>query len=109
MSKKPSRRKKAPPAERRPQTFKIVVEAQEMIVSYEPNWIADTAHFEYRSPHKPPRRIPVSDTGYLSHFAAKEEIEAAASPQDFAREIALALLRADRAPDDEDGGQLRLF
>ena len=50
--------------------------------------------FEAR--YQPPRRIPVSDTGYLSHFASMEDVKAAKSPQDFAREEALALLRSRR-------------
>jgi hypothetical protein len=107
MSKKPSR-KKAPPAKRRRLTFRISVEAQEMIVSYEPNWMADTAHFEYRSPHKPPRRIPVSETGYRSHFAPMDEVTAAESPQAFACEEARALLRS-RFQRKEDPQQLTLF
>ena len=88
--------KKAPPAKRRRQTFRITVEAQPMVVTYQPNWMADMAQFEFRSPHKPPRRIPVSETGYRSHFASMDEVKAAKSPQDFAREEALALLRSHR-------------
>ena len=41
-------------------TFKLVIEAQEMVVDYKPNWVSDYGQFEFRSPHKPPRRIPAS-------------------------------------------------
>ena len=70
---------------------------QEMAVSSSPpkrrKWwwtisrtgMADTGHFEFRSPHQPPRRIPVSETGYRSHFAAMDDIEATDSPQEYAR------------------------
>jgi hypothetical protein len=108
MSKKPSRRK-APPAKRKRMAFTITVEAQEMAVSYEPHWTRDVGHFEFRSPHEPRRPIPISETGYLSHFAAMADIVAAASPQDFAREIALGLLRSERSADSEDEAQLALF
>lgn len=107
MSKKPSR-KKAPPAKRRRMTFRISVEAQEMIVSYEPHWMRDVGHFEFESPHEPRRPIPISETGYRSHFAAMEVIEAAASPQGFAREVVLAALVSKRSK-PEDPQQLALF
>ena len=96
MSKKLSRRKKASPVKRGRMTFRISVEAQEMVVSYRPYGFSDYGHFEFRSPHKPPRRIPLSKSGYLSHYAAMEDVKAAKSPQDFAREEALALLRSRR-------------
>jgi hypothetical protein len=107
MSKKPSR-KKAPPATRRRMTFTITVEAQEMRVSYEPHWMHDVGHFEFRSPHKPARRIPVSETGYRSHFAPMAEVEAEASPQDYARAIVLAMLDLKK-PQSGDPRQLPLF
>jgi hypothetical protein len=108
MSKKPSRRRKAPPTKRRRITFRIVVEAQPMAVSYEPRWMGDMAMFEFRSPHRPPRRIPVSETGYRSHYASMEEVEAAKSPQDFALEEARAILRS-MCQRREDPKQLPLF
>ena len=109
MKKKPPRRRKASPRKRRCKTFTITVEAQPMIVSYEPRWLkSDLAHFEFRSPHNPPRRIPVSDTGYLNHFAAMEDVRLARSPQNFARAFVLASLdsRPSRLADPR---QLALF
>ena len=109
MSKKPTRRKKASPAKRGRKAFTITVEAQPMLVSYEPRWLkSDYAHFEFRSPHKPARRIPVSETGYLSHFASMEDVKEARSPQDFAREVAFALLRSKQSR-PQDPRQLSLF
>jgi hypothetical protein len=101
----PSRRK----AKKRAITFTLVVEAQEMIVDYQPNWMADTGHFEFRSPHEPPRRIPISETGYRSHFAPMEDVEASSSPQDHARDVVLAHLRSRRPTRSEDRDQLPLF
>jgi hypothetical protein len=97
-------------AKKRIITFTIVVEAQEMVVTSQPNWMADTGHFEFRSPHEPARRIPVSETGYRSHFASMADVATACSPQDYARDLALALLRRnDREQGPEEGDQLPLF
>jgi hypothetical protein len=108
MSKKLIRRKKARRAKQRRMTFRISVEAQPVVVHYQPNWMGDTVQFEFRSPYRPPRRIPVSDTGYYCHFASMEDVKAAKSPQDFAREEALALLRSRRRAWDQTN-ELPLF
>jgi hypothetical protein len=101
----PSRRK----AKKRVITFTLVVEAQEMVVIYQPNWMVDTGHFEFRSPHEPPRRIPVSETGYRSHFASMEDVEAALSPQDYARAVVLGILRSRGKTEAEESKQPSLF
>ena len=107
MSKKPSRRRKARPAKAGRKTFTITVEAQPMVVSYQP-LRSGYGHFEFRSPYKPPRRIPVSETGYRSHFASMADVKESRSPQDFAREYALALLCSKQSR-PEDPRQLALF
>jgi hypothetical protein len=107
MSKKPSRRRKARPAKAGRKTFTITVEAQPMVVSYQP-LRSGYGHFEFRSPYKPPRRIPVSETGYRSHFASMADVKESRSPQDFAREFASALLRSKQSR-PEDPRQLMLF
>ncbi len=94
--------------------FTLTIEAQEMLVHYRPRYFAtaDYAHFEFTSPHEPRRRIPVSETGYRSHFAPMWEIEAAPSVEEYARAVALAIMGAKSSPDDdgeEEGGQLALF
>jgi hypothetical protein len=108
MSKKPPRRTKARPAKKRRITFRISVEAQPVVVRYQPNWMGDMGQFEFMSPYKPPRRIPVSETGYRSHYVVMDEVRAAKSPQDFAREEALALLHSRRRGRDE-ANELPLF
>jgi hypothetical protein len=100
----PSRRK----AKKRFVTFTLTVEAQEMIVQYQADWMPDTGHFEFRSPHEPARRIPVSETGYRSHFAPTEDVEASASPQDYARNFVLSQIRS-YANAKIDRNQLPLF
>jgi hypothetical protein len=98
----PQRRK----AKKRTITFTLIIEAQEMIVKYVPDWMVDMGHFEFRSPHKPTRRIPVSETGYLSHFAPMDEVNAANSPEEYARDYALSQLRPRYAQGED---QLPLF
>jgi hypothetical protein len=90
--------------------FTLTVEAQEMVVDYQPHWLKDVGHFEFRSPHQPPRRIPVSETGYRSHFGDMDEIEAMDSPQEYARVVVLAQLRGQSiAPVEADEEQPMLF
>jgi hypothetical protein len=84
------------PTRPKKQRFTLTVEGQPMIVEYTPNWMGSefaTGHFEFRSPLKPARRIPVSETGYRSHFADVDTIEAADSPQEYARLYALNIIR----------------
>jgi hypothetical protein len=109
MSKKPSRRRKASPRKRRCKTFTIIVEAQPMLVSYEPDdMVPGYANFEFRSPYEPPRRIPVSETGFRSEFVSMNDVKAARSPQDFARNLVVSLLNS-RASRPADPRQLGLF
>ena len=94
--------------------FKLIVEAQEMLVDYTPNYMSGSfpvGHFEFRSLHQPPRRIPVSEAGYRSHFAPMPSIEAEASPQEYAWLVTLAFIRRAPAPTirDEDYEQPSLF
>jgi hypothetical protein len=94
--------------------FRLVVEAQEMLVTYEPNWsegVYPMGHFEFKSPHKPPRRIAISETGYHSHFAAMEEVKAYESPEAYARAFVLSVLDASRkgASRTTNRKQLSLF
>lgn len=111
---KPRRRKAARPARRRlakALNFRLTVEAQEMLVRFTPDNSGSAfamGHFEFRSPRNPPRRIPVSETGYWSHFVPMEDIEV--SPQDYARELVLAVVsRGPKHPAHAEDEQLRLF
>ena len=94
--------------------FRLVVEAQEMLVTYEPNWSEGEfafGHFEFKSLHKPPRRIAISETGYQSHFAPMAEVEASESPEAYARAFVLSVLDATRKRKSPttDRDQLSLF
>jgi hypothetical protein len=100
--------------ERLKETFRLVIEGQEMLVTYEPYWSDGefaVGHFEFRSPFEPRRRIPVSETGYRSHFAAMPDIEACESAELYARLFVEAVLdRGGKAGmQEKQTGQLNLF
>ena len=103
---------KAPKAKRLI-AFRLVVEDQEMLVRYTPNYFGAVgpAHFEYRSPHKPPRGTPVSDTGYLSDFVDRGAVARAGGPEAYARAYVLSVLDGERKPvqAQKDRRQLSLF
>ena len=105
----PARRRKVKPAKKGRVTFTIVVEAQKMVVDYRPNWLTDHGQFEFRSPLKPARRIPVSETGYRSYFAPMDEVKAASSPKDYAYKVAVSMIRAMCKPRPEREVELPLF
>ena len=95
-------------------TFILTIDAQDIMVRYRPRYFiaADYAHFEFTSPHVPPRRIPVSETGYRSHFAPIWEIDAAPSVEEYARAVALTLMGFKPCPEEdceEEAEQLALF
>ena len=95
-------------------TFTLTIDAQDIMVRYRPRYFAtaDYAHFEFTSPHEPKRRIPVSETGYRSHFSPMHEIEAAPSVEEYVRTLVMALMGMKSEPEDatdEDAQQLALF
>ncbi len=98
---------------KQPETvFALTIDAQEMNVTFWPDYIsgfAPHAMIEFRSPHEPPRRIPVSETGYRSYFAPKHEIEAAPSVEEYIRAVAVALIARESSRVAEDTDQLPLF
>jgi hypothetical protein len=97
----------AKPKAMRTTTFRIEIEAQEMVVTYEPNWCEGSdGHFEFKSPHEPPRRTVLSDSGYLSHFAPMDAIKTFKSPEGYARAFVTSVLGSRRKP---MRGQLSLF
>jgi len=91
--------------------FTITVDGQEIVVHYESHYAtADIAHFSFISPYQPPRRIPVSETGYLSHFSAQQEVDEAPSVKEYAHMLSLAIMAAKPTyEDEEDDGQMTLF
>ena len=93
-------------------TYRLTVEWQEMIVEFESGGGADgfsMGQFTFRSPHEPPRRIPVSETGYFSHFAPMEEVSSYESPQAYAKVYVLSIIDQERARKPGSRDQLSLF
>jgi len=95
-------------------TFTLMIDAQEIIVHYRPRYFvaSDYAHFEFTSPHEPRHRIPISETGYRSHFSPMHEIEAAPSVEEYAHTLVLALMGAKSCTEkdsEEECRQLDLF
>ena len=89
-------------------TFTLTIEAQTMRVRFRPERFAGYGHFEFTSPHQPKRRIPVSETGYLSYFAPMWQIAEAPSAEAYAQALALEMM--NRQKDDEKAApQLALF
>jgi hypothetical protein len=109
MTKRKPPRKKAPVKKTTKKTFTITVEAQPVVVCYEPNAYYDMAHFEYRSPHQPPRRIPYSDTGYFSHFVSMDRLKGVKDVPAFARNQLLAFVRYESKSYDKRAVELPLF
>jgi hypothetical protein len=95
MTRKTSK-KPAPSPRPHKRRFKLTVEGQPMLADYIADWMEGIGQFEFHSPHKPARRILVSETGYRSHFADMAAAEAEESPQEYARLVALAFIRRDR-------------
>ncbi len=82
-------------------TFTLTVDSQEMRVRYKPNYIGGTdpyALIEFTSPHEPPRRIPVSETGYRSFFAPMSEIEEPQALRNTPASLRRSLSANDAAP-----------
>ena len=94
--------------------FTLAIDSQDIVVRYRPRYFTtvDYAHFEFTIPHEPKRRIPVSETGYRSHFSPIHEIEAAPSVEEYARALVLALMAMKSGSNEdteEETKQLKLF
>lgn len=95
-------------------TFHVSIAGQEVVVQYRARYFvaADYAHLAFRSPHYPPRRIPLSETGYWSHFVPMHELSAAPSVEEYAIAVARAVMGERlslKETDREEAGQLALF
>ncbi len=84
--------------------FTITLDGQAVHVRYQPRRFADCGHFEFTAP-QPGRRIPMSETGYRSHFSPMWEIEAAPGIEDYARELGRKLAQLPTGPHDDDDGE----
>jgi hypothetical protein len=85
--------KKASSSRAQKHHFKLTVEGQAMVVEYTANSRPGLGVFVFQSPHKPARRIPLSEYGSHTHLADMAAVEAADSPEDYARIAALDFIR----------------
>ncbi len=69
-------------------TFTITLRGQQVVVAYVPEYFRGVDHFEYLSPHDPPRPIPISETGYRSQFANVADVQKAGGPEPYAIQYA---------------------
>lgn len=74
--------------------FTVEVGGERVAVEYTRDYFAlsSTDHFQFRSPADPPRPLPISPSGYLSHFAPGEQVDALGGPEAFARRYAEEVL-----------------
>lgn len=52
-------------------------------ISYNPSWMASYAHLQIQSENN--KRLPMTETGYRSHFTLAANIEEYGSPIDFVK------------------------
>jgi hypothetical protein len=92
-------------------TFTLTIDSQDILVRYRPHYFvaADYAQFEFTSPHESRRRIPVSETGYRSHFSPMHEVEAAPSVKEYALALVRALMVSPTCPEEKVEGDDRQF
>ena len=89
-------------------TFTLTIDAQKILVRYWPHYFiaAGYARFEFTSPHNPPCKIQVSETGYLSYFLPQHEVDTTMDIKEFAYILAMALMAVNDTLEVE---QLSLF
>jgi hypothetical protein len=80
-----------------PQQFRLALGDEEIIVAYTRGYLpnAGTDHFSFESPHDPPQPHALSGTGYWSHFAWHDAVEAIGGPRAYAAQYADARLRGE--------------
>jgi hypothetical protein len=80
--------------------FTIEVEGIPVRVRYRPGYLEaiGLAHMEFMSLAQPPKPIPISATGYRSHFCAPEAVAQLGTPEAYARAYCKAFLRQGREP-----------
>jgi hypothetical protein len=73
--------------------FEMAVAGQPVRVEYTQDYFpTGTDHFAFVSPHAPARPHPLSESGYRSHFALPEAVEACGGPEGYAARFAEARL-----------------
>lgn len=85
-------------------SFTIEVEAIPIHVYYRPEYFATLgyAHMAFTSATEPRRAIPISRTGYRSHFLHRDALPLLGTPEAYARAYCKAFLRRGREPSLQD-------
>jgi hypothetical protein len=52
---------------------------------YAPGYFRDKDHFQFKSPHDPAQPMPLSQTGWWSHFANRDAVEACGGPEGYGK------------------------
>ncbi len=60
------------------QTYKLDWQGRKIETSYQPRSFAGTAHLQIRVKHARP--LPITETGYRSHFASPADVEHMGGP-----------------------------
>jgi hypothetical protein len=81
--------------------FEITVDGVSIAVRYRPGFFSETDHFEFRHPEGQNKPIPISRTGYRSHFVHESFVAAADSPEAFAKAFCLAVLSSSGEPEEQ--------
>jgi hypothetical protein len=82
--------------------FTIIVDGIAVAVRYRANYFGEHADFEFTHPGEGQKPIPVSRTGYLSHFVHGSFVEAAGGPEHLAKAFCLAVLKQQQAMPPEE-------
>lgn len=78
--------RKKKPDTRDIETHRTTWQGIEIEISFERNWLGSSpsdyqsSHLEIRSVNPPKAELPITETGYLSHFLQPEELDAAGGP-----------------------------
>lgn len=89
--------------------FNLIFEGQEVIVKYNPDYFTGFDHFEFISPYNPKRHIPLSKSGYCSHFAPRWEVESAPCIEAYVYELMTLLVDDESISRRPDTDQIKLF
>lgn len=104
----------SPEAKRHHERFTVTVDGVAVAVRHQPARSAGHDHFEFSDPSGEGKPIPISRTGYRSHFVHGSFVEQAGGPEAFARAYCLAVLSGGDTKTDDDeepatGRQASLF
>jgi hypothetical protein len=91
--------------------FQILIDGVAVAVRYTPRYFGDHDHFAFTDASGRRKPIPISRTGYRSHFVHASFVEQAGTPEVFAKAYAAACMEQRPNTDDEaeEGRQGSLF